>query len=82
MRELPNGTKVRVTLTGEPSPESVTCKTCGKPAGNRYARRKSGEVLEGCVDACHDPYVSARDRATAKKARAAIKSKGEREKRA
>lgn len=75
-KRLPNGDTVRVTFVGGEGGEAATCNTCGKPAGKPYRRRKGGEVLEGCVDACHDPYISGRERAHAVKARADIAKRG------
>jgi len=35
-----------------------TCSTCTHDVAKPYRRYNSkGEIIEGCVDPCHDPYL-------------------------
>ena len=33
------------------------CPICGRDADNPYRRILDGEIVEGCVDATHTPYL-------------------------
>lgn len=35
-----------------------TCSTCTRKADNPYRHyNKQGNIIEGCIDKCHDPYL-------------------------
>lgn len=48
------------------------CKTCNRPANDRYANAAAGEV---CVDRSHDPHITIAQRIYAETQREAIASR-------